>query len=150
MEFRKDLLPPILDSALVVRLAVLADGIDGAAPGMWESDLAEFTRLSGVTIPFEHFQGVCAGDGPENFVRRILFRKHLETPPFVSMEEFVEIVSWIMRCGPDHDFYLELFLAHCKHPAGTDLIMWPDLVPELPQDRLPSAEEIAELAMRVQ
>ena len=48
----------------------------------------------------------------------------------------------------DSDFYLELFLANCKHPSETDLIYYPDLVPELPQDRDPTPDEIADLALR--
>jgi hypothetical protein len=60
----------------------------------------------------------------------------------------VEIVLRVMARDAGHDFYLELFLASCEHPSGTDLIFWPSEVPELPQDREPTAEEIADLAMR--
>jgi hypothetical protein len=150
MELRPDLMPPVLDPSLVARLTELADGIDGAAPGMWEDDLAEFTRLSGTAIPFEEFQGVYGGDGAEAFVRRVLFQRHLATPPPVTVEELAEVVARVGAAGPDHEFYLALFLAHCKHPSGTDLIYWPDLVPELPQDREPTEREIAELALRGQ
>ena len=150
MELRPDLMPPALDPALVARLTELADGIDGAAPGVWEDDLAEFTRLSGTAIPFEEFQGVYGGDGPEAFVRRVLFQRHLAKPPSVSVAEMTEVVSRVMACGSDHDFFLDLFLAHCKHPSGTDLIFYPDLVPELPQGREPTAAEVAELALRGQ
>jgi hypothetical protein len=59
-----------------------------------------------------------------------------------------EIVSRVTACGPGSDFYLELFLVNCKHPSGSDLIFWPNLVPELPQDHEPTAEEIADVAMR--
>ena len=52
-----------------------------------------------------------------------------------------------LRYLRDHG-YLELFQINCKHPSGTDLIFWPNLVPELPQDREPTAEEIADLALR--
>jgi hypothetical protein len=59
-----------------------------------------------------------------------------------------EVVSRVVACGADHDFYLELLRVNCQHPSGTDLIYWPNLVPELPQGREPTAEEIADLAMR--
>jgi hypothetical protein len=49
---------------------------------------------------------------------------------------------------PDADVFLELFPVNCKHPSGSDLIFWPNLVPALPQDREPTAEEIAGLAMQ--
>jgi hypothetical protein len=52
-----------------------------------------------------------------------------------------------MTCAPDHDFFLELFIAKCKHRSKSDLLFWPNLVPELPQDRGPTAEEIADLAI---
>jgi hypothetical protein len=57
-------------------------------------------------------------------------------------------VARIMECAKDHDFYLELFLVNCKHASRTDLIFWPNLVPELPQSREPTAGEVADLALR--
>ncbi len=61
----------------------------------------------------------------------------------------IEIVSRSMHQNGnrDCDFYLELFLKNGKHPSASDLIYWPNLVPELPQDREPTAEEIADCAM---
>ncbi len=61
----------------------------------------------------------------------------------------IEIVTRSMpgNDNPDYDFYLELFVVNCKHPSGTNLIFWPNLVPELPQNREPTAEEIADLAL---
>jgi hypothetical protein len=148
MELRPELMPPILDEARVARLAKLADHLDGARPGEWEDDLAEFNRLAGTAIPFEEFQGIYGGESHRDWVRRVLFRRALAPVPDLSREEMVEIVSRVMACGADRDFYLELFLVHCKHPSGTDLIYWPNLVPELPQDREPTAEEIADVAMQ--
>ena len=59
----------------------------------------------------------------------------------------VEIVSRVMACADGYDYFLELFRVNCKHPSGTDLIYWPNQVPELPQGREPTAAEIAELAL---
>ncbi len=61
-----------------------------------------------------------------------------------------EIVFRVMTCADGHDFFLELFLVNCKHPSGTDLIYWPDQVSDLPRGGEPTAEEIAELALRGQ
>lgn len=148
MELRPDLRPPALDAALVARLARLADRLDGAAPGQRDGDLAEFNRLAGTTLPLADFQGIDSGEDPEEFVRRVLFQRSLAPDPNLTLAEMAEVVSRASAGEDDHDFYLELFLVNCKHPSGTDLIYWPDLVPELPQDREPTAEEIAELALR--
>jgi hypothetical protein len=42
MELRPELTPRALDAAKLARLAKLAAGFDGARPGPWEEDLAEF------------------------------------------------------------------------------------------------------------
>jgi hypothetical protein len=148
MELRRELLPPALDEALVARLARLADRLDGARPGQRDDDLAEFNRLAGTDLPLEEFQGIYKREDPEDFVRRILYLRSMPTDPGVTQAEMVEIVSRVIAGGQEFDFYLELFLTSCKHSAGSDLIYWPNLVPELPQGREPTAEEIADLAMR--
>jgi hypothetical protein len=150
VELRPELKPPALDAALVARLARLADRLDGARPGQRDDELAEFNRLASTAIPLADFQGIYKGEDPEDFVRRVLFQRSLAPDPSPSRAEMVEIVSRAMpqNGDPDYDFYLELFLVNCKHPSGSDLIFWPNLVPELPQDREPTAEEIADLAMR--
>jgi hypothetical protein len=147
MQLRPELMPPTLDQALVARLAQLAAGLDGAAPGQWEDDLAEFNRLAGTSLPFEEFQGIYGGESHEDYVRRVLYRRRLTLDPALSPEEMAEIVSRVRAGGKDHDFYLELFVVNCRHPCGTDLIYWPDLVPEF-QGREPTAQEIAGLALR--
>ena len=148
MGLRSELMPPTLDAAKVACLAKLAARLDGARPGQWEDDLAEFNRLAETAIPIEEFQGIYGAEDHEDWVRRVLYRQSL-APSDVSREEMIEIVSRAMpqNGNPDRDFYLELFLVNCKHPSGSDLIFWPNLVPELPQDREPTAEEIAHLAI---
>lgn len=148
MQLRLELMPPTLDAALVARLTKLAANLDGAAAGLQENDLAEFNRLAGTDIPFEEFQGIYGGEDHEDYVRRVLYRRHLAPDPSLTREEMVEIVSRVTACADDHDFFLELFVVNCNHPSGTNLIYWPDQVPELPQDREPTAAEIAALAMR--
>ena len=148
MQLRPELTPPALDAALVSRLAGLAARLDGARPGQWEEDLAEFNRLAGTAIPFEEFQGISGGERHEDYVRRVLFGRAVASAPDLSLAEMTEIVARVLARGADRDFYLEVFRAKCRHPSGTDLIYWPDLVPELPQGREPTAAEVAELAMR--
>lgn len=148
MELRPELMPPALDAALVAQLEKLADRLDGAVPGQRDGDLTEFNRLAGTNIPLVDFQGISKSEDGADFVRRVLFQRFLTPDPNISVAEMAEIVSRVSACGENHDFYLELFLANCKHPSGTDLIYWPDQVPELPQGREPTAAEIADLALR--
>ena len=149
MELRCELMPPALDEDLVAHLANLAAEIDGARPGQWEDDLAEFNRLAGTAIPYEQFQGISGAEDHADWVRRLLYRQSVAPVPDLSREEMVEIVSRVQSLPPPHrDFYLESFEVNCNHPSRSDLIFWPNLVSELPQDREPTAEEIAEHAMR--
>jgi hypothetical protein len=148
MELRPELMPPALDEALVIRLAELASAIDGAPPGAWEDRLAEFNRLAGTSIPFEEFQGIYGGEEHIDYVRRVLYAQRLRPDPAITKAELTEIVRRVLAGSDERDFYLELFEVNCKHPAKSDLIYWPSEVPELPQDREPTAEEIAEFAMR--
>jgi hypothetical protein len=148
MELRSALLPPALDTALVARLAKLADRLDGARPGQRDDDLAEFNRLAGTDIPLVDFQGIYKSENPEDFVRRVLFQEVLAPDPGITPAEMAEVVSRVAACGDDRDFYLELFVVNCRHPSGTDLIFYPDLVPGLPQDREPTPEEVAVLALQ--
>lgn len=148
MELRPELMPPLLDEAKVARLAELANQLDGAAPGHWEDALAELNRLAGTSLTFEDLQGIYGAKEHEDFVRRVLYMQWVRPSPGLSHAEMTEIVSRAMGGGTDRDFYLQLFQANCKHPSGSDLIDWPNLVPELPQDREPTAEEIAALALR--
>ena len=148
MELRAELQPPKLDERKVARLAELAARLDGANAGEWEDDLAEFNRLAGTEIPIEHFQGIYGAEEHVEWARRVLYGRAL-TPTDVSRDEMIEIVSRIMdpNYDADQNFYVELFTVNCKHPSESDLLFWPNLVPELPQDREPTAEEIADLAI---
>jgi hypothetical protein len=147
VELRVDLLPPRLEDALVARLARLADCLDGARPGLGEDELAEFNRLAGTALQREDFQGIYGAEDRADWVRRVLYRRSLKPVRGLSRAEMAEIVSRALAGGEDRDFYLELFLANCRHPSGSDLLFWPDLVPELPQRREPTAQEIADCAL---
>jgi hypothetical protein len=140
-------MPPALDAGLIARLGRLADRLDGARPGERDADLAEFSRLAGTTLRLADFQDIYKAVDPEDWVRGVLYRRDLQPISDLSRAEMVEIVSRVMAGGKEGDFYLELFLVNCKHPAETDLISFPNRVPELPHDREPTAKEIADCAM---
>jgi hypothetical protein len=147
MKLRAELMPPPLDQSLVAHLARLAERLDGARPGECDDELAEFNRLAGTAIPLLDFQGIYKAEDHQDWVRRVLYQRSLKPSPDLTREEMVEIVSRVMISGDEHDFYLELFEVNCKHPSGSDLIFWSNLVPELPQDREPTAEEITDCAL---
>jgi len=147
VELRPELQPPILDEEWLDRLAELADKLDGCQSDEGDAMLAEFNQAAGTELAIENFQKIYCSEDHKDWVRRILYQRDLRPDPRLSKEEMAEIVSRIQE-GDDNDFYLELFLVNCLHPAGTELIYWPDEVPELPRDREATATEIAELAMR--
>lgn len=148
MELRDALMPPALDPALVARLALIADQLDGAAPGREGADLDAFNRLAGTSLTLADFRGMYGAMSATEFVRRLLYRRALVPDPGLTYAEMTGVVSRVMTCAPGYDFYLELFLVNCRHPSGTDLIYWPDEVPELSPGREPTAAEVAELALR--
>ena len=139
---------------MVARLAYLANRLDGTRLDQRHDELSEFNGLSGTGLPLTDFQGIYKSEDPEDFVRRVLFQQGLEPDPNISIAELTEIVSLKSRWGraKDRDYIgpaiPELVpVTTRKHPSKTDLIYWPNLVPELPQGREPTAAEVAELAM---
>ncbi len=148
MNLRPELMPLKLDPTLIDRLTMLANQLDGVMLGQGIEELAEFNRLAGVNLTLADFQGIYRSEDPEDFVRRVLYSRSLTPDPNLSLAEMTEIIHRIRNLDDD-DFYLELFEVNCKHPAGTDLIYYPDEISELPQDREPTSEEIARLALQI-
>jgi hypothetical protein len=67
----------------------------------------------------------------------------------LSRDEMLALVARIYKAegsAEDAARDLGLFIANCRHPSGTDIIFWPELVPEL-AGRVPTAEEVVELAV---
>lgn len=147
MDLRSELMPPQLSADLVEELSRLAAEVDGARAEDSELTLAQFNQLAGTALKFAAFQGVHGAEDHEDWVRRILYSKSLSRRSDLIRDEMIEIVRRIVSAGDDHDFYLLVFEENCKHPAKSGLIYYPDLVPELPQDREPTEAEIADLAM---
>lgn len=68
----------------------------------------------------------------------------------LSREQMLDLVDRIRRSEgteEEADADIELFIANCAHPSGSDLIFWPDLVPEFPPGYEPKVAEIIDLAM---
>jgi hypothetical protein len=62
----------------------------------------------------------------------------------------IDLVGRICRCDgteQEMDAAVQLFLANCKHPAGTDLVFWPHGFPHDGTKPEPTVEEIVDKAM---
>ena len=129
MELRPELMPPELDEALVARLAKLAARLDGARPGQWEEDLAEFNRLASTNIPFEEFQGIYGGEEHEDYVRRVLCYRLIKPVPDVTRAELAEIVRLAMPTTNEffgqHEAYMAIFDANVPLEGASNLIFYP-------------------------
>jgi len=128
MDLRPELMPPALDEALVARLAELAAGLDGAHPGQWEDDLAEFNRLAGTNIPFEEFQGIYGGEEHEDYVRRLLYYRLIKPVPDVTRAELAEVVRRAMptnEFSDQHEAYMAIFDANVPLEGASNLIFYP-------------------------
>lgn len=67
----------------------------------------------------------------------------------LTRDEMIALVGRIYRAkgtAEQADADVALFVANCAHPSGTDIIFWPELVPEL-AGRVPTVEEVVDLAM---
>ena len=127
MELRAELMPPLLDEAKVSRLAELAADIDGAGPGQWEDNLAEFNRVAGTTFAFEDFQGIYGAEEHDTWVRRILVGHCVRHVPDVTRAELVEIVRRAMSPSdfPADEAYMAIFDANVPRPKASNLIFYP-------------------------
>jgi hypothetical protein len=125
---RPELMPPVLDEKRVAHLAQLADGIDGALPGQWEEELAEFNAEAGTDLGFLDFQGIYGGQNHETWVRKVLAAPSLRRLPDISRAELVELARRVMEGdGREHeiDFWLEMLALTIPDPQVSDLIYWP-------------------------
>jgi hypothetical protein len=67
----------------------------------------------------------------------------------LSRDQMMTLVGRIFRAEgteQEADADIELFVVNCVHPSKTDILFWPELVPEL-AGRAPTVEEVVELAM---
>ena len=128
MKLRPELMPPALDPKKVRRLAKLAAGIDGSAPGLWEQALAEFNREAGTDLAFIDFQGIYGGQDHETWVRQVLARPFQIRLPDITRDELVELCRRVMECdGEEHEiaFWLKMLELNLPDPQVSDLLSWP-------------------------
>jgi len=127
MELRPELLPPTLDEAMVARLAKLADRIDGAAPGQWADELAEFNHLAGTGLEFEDFRGIYGAEDQEDYVRRLLYYRAIERVHDIAREELVEVVRRAMWQNgyTDYEAYMAVLDANVPLPQASSLMYYP-------------------------
>jgi hypothetical protein len=127
MELRPELIPPALDEAKARRLAGLASRLDGAYPGLWEEDLAEFNRMAGTALPIEDFQGIYGAEDHETWVRRILVVRAVRPVADVTRSELAEVVRRAMPQNGYADFegYMAVFDVNVPLPGASNLIFYP-------------------------
>jgi hypothetical protein len=128
MDLRPDLTPPALDEDLVQRLAALADRLDGAYPGQYDEDLAEFNRLAGTMLLLHEFQGIYGGDTHEAWVRRTLYSHLIKPAVKVTPDELVEVARRAIPMGESPDqsqAYMAIFDANVPLAGASNLIFFP-------------------------
>ena len=128
MELRPQLMPPALDEQFVVHLARLADCLDGARPGEFEDELAEFNRLAGTELDFADFDGIYGAEEHANWVRRLLYAQKIKPAPDVTREELAEVVRRAMPQNEffgQHEAYMASFDANVPLKKASNLIFYP-------------------------
>lgn len=128
MNLRPELTPPVLDEDLVQRLSALADRLDGAYPGQYDEDLAEFNRLAGTMLLHHEFQGIYGGDTHEAWVRRTLYSHLIKPAAKVTPDELVEVARRAIPTGESPDqssAYMAIFDANVPLAAASNLIFFP-------------------------
>lgn len=125
MELRPELMPPVLDEALVARLARLASHLDGDPD---EGKQAEFNQLAGTDISMQELQGIYGGEDHEDYVRRVLYHRLIKPATGVTRAELAEVVR---RAMPQNEFfgrheaYMAVFDANVPLEAASNLIFYP-------------------------
>jgi Colicin immunity protein / pyocin immunity protein len=122
MELRQELLPPALDSRLLVRLEELFQVIMELSDA--EREIEEFNRLTGKDLTFFDFVEYYEYTSADAFIQ---VAATLEPPKLhdITKEEFIEIIKRIISTsGSERDswWYRTLLYRNVAHPHPTDLI----------------------------
>lgn len=150
MELRPELMPPALDEAKVSHLAGLAARIDGANPGQWEEELAEFNREAGTAFGFVDFQGLYGGQDHDTWVRQVLAEPHHRLLPDITRAELVELTRRVREADREEfetGFYLEMLVLNIPDPQVSDLIFYPGEYFGDDVDRDLSNEQVVDVAI---
>jgi hypothetical protein len=130
MILRPELCFPPLDEARVERLAQLAAQIDGAQPGQWEEELAEFNAEAGTNFDWEEFQGIYGGQDHVTWVRSVLAGPLKRRLSDITRAELIELARRVMAVdGAEHEvhFWLDMLALNIPDPRVSDLINWPGI-----------------------
>lgn len=150
MDLRSELQFPALDEVRVRRLAELAAIIDGARPGEWEDELAEFNRMAGTSLQFAEFQGISGGMDHDTWVRNVLSQPIAERHYELSPNDMLEIITRLCKAaGEEHErcFWVRLLETNLD-PRISDLIYWPgEYFGDGDNSRSMSPEEILDTAL---
>jgi hypothetical protein len=128
MDLRPELQFPALEETKVNRLAELAASIDGARPGEWEEELAEFNELAGTSFEFSELQGIYGGMEHDTWVRNILCMAVAERPLELTDGELLELISRLCSGPPhaEHEMFFWIKLLETNLDSRiSDLIYWP-------------------------
>ncbi|WP_296264586.1 hypothetical protein [Pseudomonas sp. UBA6562] len=151
MKLRTELMPPVLDKALVKRLTYLVSTIDGGDQHAVAPLLQELNQLASAQFDFYELQGIEGGQDHITWARTVLATSSVRLLADVTREELVELVRRVMAAeGPEHslNFWLEMLEANLPNCAISDLIFWPSVYFEgtaAPRDL--SAERVVEIAL---
>lgn len=128
MVLRLGLMPPVFDEARVVRLAELADRIDGAAVGQWDDDLAEFNREAGTDLAALDFQGISGGQDHRTWVCKLLAEPSVRPVSAITRAELVEMVRRVKAdegAEEEIEFWLKMLAVNLPDPQVSNLLFWP-------------------------
>ena len=129
MKLRPQPMPPLLDEALVARLAVLAAEIDCGDPLETREQLATFNREAMTSYEFIDFQGIYGGQEHITWVRSVLSTPHQQRVVDITRSELIEIARRVLESdGPQHviEFWLDMLAINIPDERISDLIFWPD------------------------
>jgi hypothetical protein len=144
---RESLLARTPDPDLVAKLKALCDEIVHRVENTQEDCSAlldEIGQLSGCRFDETYFRTLYGWASHDDFARLVA----LGSPPRVediTRDELIEVVTLILSSPfPLRDYYVALFNRNVTHPAGSDLIFWPQN--HWPAGYEPTAEEIVDKA----
>ncbi|MHC8322414.1 hypothetical protein ACYZT4_17245 [Pseudomonas sp. GB2N2] len=151
MELRPELMPPLLDEALVARLTIHSEQIDCGHPEQTREQLAAFNREAMTKLEFIDFQGIYGGQDHDTWVRKVLAKPYERRVADVTKQELVELARRVMEGdGADHEveFWLTMLAINVPNERVSDLIFWPDeYFNDVSYSQTLSPEQVVEIAL---
>lgn len=143
---------PDIDPEMVQELGELAARIDGGSPTSDQHLVDTFNEMSGLSIPFERFQGVYGAQEHSEWVEGLLVANAVDSETDLSRERLVTLVQSVLDDATD-DKQLTFVSTLVEKSLGvldfTDAIYWPDqFFGHGDVKREHTAEEIADELLR--